>query len=123
VGVIDTHTQAMNYSVAGHLPMPILKTSEKCIYLEGVGKPVGIFKDVTWKVYSLQLPEQFTLSCFSDGVLEILPSDTIQEKELQLLENVAQSTGTLESICNTLHVKDDGETPDDIAILAISRGK
>jgi serine phosphatase RsbU (regulator of sigma subunit) len=123
VGVIDTHTQAMNYSVAGHLPMPILRTPESSVYLEGIGKPVGIFKDVTWKVYSLQLPEQFTLSCFSDGVLEILPSDTIQEKELQLLEKVANSTGSLESICNTLHVKDDGETPDDIAILAITRGK
>lgn len=123
VGVIDTHTQLMNYSVAGHLPMPILKTAETCQYLEGVGKPVGIFKDVTWNVYSLQLPEVYTLSCFSDGVLEILPSDTIQDKEAHLLQKVAESTGSLESICNTLQVKDDGETPDDIAILTIARGK
>jgi len=123
VGVIDTHTQMMNYSVAGHLPMPILKTPTACYYLEGSGKPVGIFKDVTWATYSLQLPEEFTLSCFSDGVLEILPSDTIQEKEVHLLEKVAQSSGSLESICNNLHVKDDGETPDDIAILTINRGK
>ena len=123
VGVIDTHTQLMNYSVAGHLPMPILKTDDSCRYLEGVGKPVGIFKDVTWNVYQLQLPEIYTLSCFSDGVLEILPSDTIQDKEAHLLQKVAESTGSLESICNTLQVKDDGETPDDIAILTIARGK
>jgi phosphoserine phosphatase RsbU/P len=123
VGVIDTHTQLMNYSVAGHLPMPILKTEDRCEYLEGVGKPVGIFKDVTWNVYSLQLPEVYTLSCFSDGVLEIVPSDTIQDKEAYLLQKVAESTGSLESICNTLQVKDDGETPDDIAILTIARGK
>lgn len=123
VGVIDTRTQKMNYAVAGHLPMPVLKTPDSCTYLVGEGKPVGIFKDVEWQVYSMQLPEEFTLSCFSDGVLEILPSDTIQEKELHLLEKVAQSGGSLESICNTLHVKDDGETPDDIAILTISRGK
>jgi len=123
VGVIDTHTQLMNYSVAGHLPMPILKTAESCQYLDGVGKPVGIFKDVTWNVYQLQLLEVYTLSCFSDGVLEILPSDTIQDKEAHLLQKVAESTGSLESICNTLHVKDDGETPDDIAILTIARGK
>jgi len=123
VGVIDTHTQLMNYSVAGHLPMPILKTADVCHYLDGIGKPVGIFKDVTWNVYQLQLPEVFTLSCFSDGVLEILPSDTIQDKEADLLQKVAESTGSLDSICNTLHVKDDGETPDDIAILTIARGK
>jgi phosphoserine phosphatase RsbU/P len=123
VGVIDTHTQLMNYAVAGHLPMPVLKTNEDCRYLEGSGKPVGIFKDVTWQTYQLQLPNTYTLSCFSDGVLEILPSDTIQEKEALLLQKVAESTGSLESICNTLHVKDDGETPDDIAILTIARGK
>ena len=123
VGVIDTHTQLMNYAVAGHLPMPVLKTNEDCRYLEGSGKPVGIFKDVTWQTYQLQLPDTYTLSCFSDGVLEILPADAIQEKEALLLQKVAESTGGLESICNTLHVKDDGETPDDIAILTIARGK
>lgn len=122
VGVIDTHTQLMNYSVAGHLPMPILKTPEKCTYLTGMGKPVGIFKDVTWHIYNVQLPENFSLLCFSDGVLEILPADGLQEKEAQLLYKVAQTTGSIESVCNTLQVKDDGESPDDIAILTISRG-
>lgn len=122
VGVIDTHTQQMNYAVAGHLPMPILKTADSCVYLQGSGKPVGIFKDVSWQIYSMQLPEAFSLMCFSDGVLEIIPADTIQQKEAQLLEKVALSSGSLDSICNTLHVKDDGETPDDIAILTLIRG-
>ena len=123
VGVIDTHTQKMNYSVAGHLPMPILQTVETSIYLEGMGKPVGIFKEVTWQVYSLQLPQEFSLLCFSDGVLEILPAHMLQEKEAQLLEKIATTSGSLESVCNTLQVDDDGESPDDIAILIISRGK
>ncbi|HWV15189.1 MAG TPA: SpoIIE family protein phosphatase [Cellvibrio sp.] len=123
VGVIDTHTQVMNYSVAGHLPMPIIKTEDGVRYLEGMGKPVGIFKDVSWQVYSMQLPPVFSLNCFSDGVLEILPGETIQEKEAQLLQKVLESSGSLESVCNTLQVKDDGESPDDIAILTISRGK
>lgn len=123
VGVIDTHTQIMNYSVAGHLPMPILKTAQNSLYLEGRGKPVGIFKDATWEVYSLQLPDEYSLSCFSDGVLEILPGETIQEKEAQLLQKVTESSGSLESVCNTLQVEDNGESPDDIAILTISRGK
>jgi phosphoserine phosphatase RsbU/P len=122
VGAIDTHTQIMNYSVAGHLPMPILKTVEDCVYLQGMGKPVGIFRDVNWEVYSLQLPDSFSLHCFSDGVLEVLKAETLQEKESTLLQKVAQTSGTLESVCNTLQVKDNGETPDDIAILTISRG-
>jgi len=123
VGVIDTHTQMMNYSVAGHLPMPILKTATANLYLAGMGKPVGIFKDATWQVYSMQLPDEFSLMCFSDGILEILPAATIQEKEAELLQKVSESSGSLASVCNTLQVKDDGESPDDIAILTISRGK
>lgn len=123
VGVIDTHTQMMNYSVAGHLPMPILQIAEKSNYLEGMGKPVGIFKEVTWQIYNLQLPEKFSLICFSDGVLEILPANSLQEKEAQLLQKVATSDGSLESVCTTLQIDGDGESPDDIAILTISRGK
>ncbi|MES2823957.1 MAG: SpoIIE family protein phosphatase [Pseudomonadota bacterium] len=123
VGVIDTHTQMMNYSVAGHLPMPILQVAGNSTYLEGMGKPVGIFKEVTWQVYSLQLPDKFSLLCFSDGVLEILSAHSLQEKEAQLLQKVATSSGSLESVCNTLQIDGEGESPDDIAILTISRGK
>ncbi|MES2674690.1 MAG: SpoIIE family protein phosphatase [Pseudomonadota bacterium] len=123
VGVIDTYTQMMNYSVAGHLPMPILQVAGESNYLEGMGKPVGIFKEVTWQVYSLQLPEKFSLLCFSDGVLEILSAHSLEEKEAQLLQKVAASSGSLESVCNTLQIDGEGESPDDIAILTISRGK
>lgn len=123
VGVIDTQTSTMNYWVAGHLPMPALKVGDSVSYLKGQGKPVGIFKDVTWQSYSLSLPSEFSLMCFSDGILEILPVDSIEEKESLLLQKIAESSGSLESICNTLEVSDEGETPDDIAILTISRGK
>lgn len=122
VGVIDTQELLLNYWVAGHLPMPVLKSKNGVSYLEGQGKPVGIFKEAEWQSYQMKLPEQFSLMCFSDGVLEILPAETIVEKEAMLLQKVAESSGSLESICNTLQVSEEGETPDDIAILTISRG-
>src|SRR5690554_441072 len=89
VGVIDTQTQEMRYVVAGHLPMPILVTPEGARFLEGCGKPVGIFKNVTWQIYTLQLPEEFSLTCFSDGVLEILPEKELLAKEAHLLNLIA----------------------------------
>jgi hypothetical protein len=60
--------------------------------------------------------------CFSDGVLEILPEETLQEKEARLLELVTASGGSLDSVCNTLAIKDIRDNPDDIAVLAITRG-
>lgn len=122
VGVIDTQTHKMHYVVAGHLPMPILLTDSGAEYLTGRGKPVGIFKEVTWQLYEADLPEKFALVCFSDGVLEILPESELQEKEAHLLQLVAESTGTLDSVCNTLVIKEVRENPDDIAVLSISRG-
>jgi len=108
--------------VAGHLPMPILVTECGAEYLAGCGKPVGIFKEVNWEVYERQLPAQFSLVCFSDGVLEILPQTELDEKEAHLLKLVASSNGSLDSVCNTLVIKEIRDNPDDIAVLSISRG-
>jgi phosphoserine phosphatase RsbU/P len=121
VGVIDTQTRQMRYVVAGHLPLPILIEDGKACYLEGQGKAVGIFKDARWQIYHRQLPEKFALICFSDGVLELCDKKDLEEKEAHLLQKLASSTGSLESVCNTLGIKQVSDNPDDIAILSISR--
>lgn len=122
VGVIDTHTHQMRYVVAGHLPMPVLITPQGASYLNGRGKPVGIFKDIDWEIYKCELPEKFALVCFSDGVLEILPEQELQDKEASLLKLISSSSGSLDSVCNTLVIKEIRDNPDDIAVLSISRG-
>lgn len=123
VGVIDTDTHLMHYVVAGHLPMPILKTPNGAQFLEGKGRPVGIFKEADWQIYSLQLPSVFSLICFSDGVLELLSPESLQDKEAHLLSLMAVHGNSLEDVCDALAIKDIRETPDDIAILTVSRGK
>lgn len=123
VGVIDTHTHQMRYVVAGHLPMPILVQGDKAEYLQGQGRPVGIFKDAHWKVHKMALPENFSLICFSDGVLEIMPPKDLQEKEACLLDQVAGNAASLESVCDALSIRSINDAPDDIAILTITRGK
>lgn len=122
VGVIDTETQSMHYVVAGHLPMPILMTEGGAEFLTGKGRPVGIFKDVEWQTYTLKLPEVFSLICFSDGVLEILPPESLQDKEAHLLSLMATHGKNLESVCDALAISEIKDTPDDIAILTITRG-
>jgi phosphoserine phosphatase RsbU/P len=54
--------------------------------------------------------------------LETLPQQDLQEKEAYLLELVASSSGTLDSVCNTLVIKEIRDNPDDIAVLSIARG-
>lgn len=121
VGVIDTQTRQMRYVVAGHLPLPVLLADGKASFLEGQGKPVGLFKDARWQIYHRQLPEDFALICFSDGVLELCSQKSIEEKEADLLNKLAGTAGTLESVCNTLAINQVRDNPDDIAIMSVSR--
>lgn len=102
--------------------MPILVTESGAEYLTGYGKPAGIFKDVSWQLYERDLPEKFALVCFSDGILEMLPQSELADKEAHLLALVAASTGTLESVSDSLVIKEMRDNPDDIAVLSISRG-
>lgn len=121
VGVVDTHENKLSYSVAGHLPMPVLLVDGKAEYLPGRGKPVGIFKkDVSWQVYQLDLPPKFELACFSDGVLEILPPEDLCAKEEYLLKLLESTGANLEALSEELRLDAISDGPDDIAILTLA---
>jgi|GEM_PF-818144 len=119
MGVIDTHTGKMHYIVAGHLPLPILVIDGHAQYLEGKGKPVGIFEQPNWQVYHILLPvkQPFSLIAFSDGVLEILPPENLIEKEQYLLELMSSLPSTISDITQLLRLESITSLPDDIAIL------
>ena len=122
VGIIDTETHELFYIVAGHLPLPILVTQEGTRYLEGKGRPVGVYEDCQWTVNHCRLPNACTLVTFSDGILEVLPGKNILEKEQTLLQLIAETDGSLEAICARLNLHAITDAPDDIAVLSISRG-
>ena len=123
VGIIDTVTSELFYIIAGHLPLPILITPQGAHYLEGLGKPVGLFDDNKWRVNHCRLPESCSLVTFSDGILEILPGKKdLLKKEETLLQLLSDTDGSLEAVCTRLGLADVSDAPDDIAVLSISRG-
>lgn len=123
VGVIDTHTHQLNYSVAGHLPMPLLVTESGGEFLSGQGKPIGLFKEASWDVYQLTLPNAFSLTCFSDGILEVLPEQKLSEREENLRQRLSKGYGTLDTIRRELQLNVISDAPDDIAMLHIAKGE
>ncbi len=120
VGVIDTHTHEMSYVLGGHLPLPVLMGEGGAGFLQGKGKPLGIFEDAEWQVNKITLPRNFSLVVFSDGVLEVLPPQDLIAKEAYLLELLNRSGGEPESIYGRLNLREGEAAPDDIAILTIS---
>ncbi len=120
-GVIDLEKNSLTYSIGGHLPLPVLFVEGQASYLEGRGLPVGLFDDATYDDRVMELPPSFSLSLFSDGILDVLPGATLKEKEASLPEQVAAAGGTFDGLRQVFGLANLAEMPDDIALLVLSR--
>lgn len=120
-GVIDLEKNCLTYSIGGHLPLPVLFVDGQASYLEGRGLPVGLFDDASYDDRVMELPPSFSLSLFSDGILDVLPGATLKEKEALLPEQVAAAGGTLDGLRQAFGLANLAEMPDDIALLVLSR--
>ncbi len=120
-GVIDEETGLLTYAVGGHLPLPVLYTPGQARYLEGRGLPVGLFDEATYQDLLMELPPQFSLTLMSDGILDLLPGDTLKDKEAALPDIVKAAGGSLDGLRQRFGLATLGEMPDDIALLVLSR--
>jgi serine phosphatase RsbU (regulator of sigma subunit) len=120
-GVVDTQAATLTYSIGGHLPLPIMFTQGQAQYLPGRGLPVGLFTEATYQDHVMALPDSFSLTLLSDGILDLLPGDSLREKEALLPELVRAAGGTLAGLRKTFGLAKLGEMPDDIALLVMSR--
>lgn len=122
VGVIDSESSQLVYAVGGHHPMPILTTDEGSVFLEGRGMPLGLFERPTFDERVINLPPNFNLTLFSDGILEIIEGDTLEAKEAWLINKL--NNGYVSSADLTAMLEFGEEThPDDIAIMTVSRAR
>lgn len=121
VGVIDLKSNELYGSVAGHLPLPVLYRGERTEFLRAEGMPVGLFEVAEYHQARVRLPDEFVLTLFSDGVLEVLPPDGILAKEDCLLDKLKDGQNTIDKVVDALGLEQVAEAPDDIAILLISK--
>lgn len=120
-GVIDEESGKLTYSIGGHLPLPVLYSEGQAHYLTGRGLPVGLFEEATYEDQVMDLPASFSLTLMSDGILDLLPGDTLKEKEAALPEIVQAAGGSLDGLKKAFGLASLGDMPDDIALLVLSR--
>ncbi|AYC33157.1 response regulator [Pseudomonas cavernae] len=120
-GIIDQDSGKLTYSIGGHLPLPVMFTEGKAHYLEGRGLPVGLFEEAGYSDQVMDLPASFSLTLLSDGILDLLPGETLKDKETALPELVCKAGGSLEGLRQVLGLGSLGDMPDDIALLVLSR--
>ncbi|MDG2072913.1 MAG: fused response regulator/phosphatase [Pseudomonadales bacterium] len=118
LGVIDATESELEYSNAAHFPASILSGQTSTDYLEIGGRPLGLFRDARYETHRVKLPKTYTLVMFSDGVFEIMPQETLRDKEEYLLSLVkcgTRSVGALADHLNMVQAK-----KDDIAVLTVA---
>lgn len=120
-GIIDEEQQTLTYSIGGHLPLPVLYTDGRAHYLEGKGRPVGLFEDAVYQDHLISLPDHFTLTLCSDGVLDCLSGATLKEKELQLPRLIEEAGGGFKALMAKLNLQSGKVMPDDISLMMLSR--
>lgn len=118
VGCIDQEQHVLKYCLAGHLPPPILSVPGESRYLTGEGPPIGLFPDPEFVQHQLDLPERWSISCFSDGVFDLLDAQSLTACEQELLQRCHNRVQSLDLLLDELALPE-GDAPDDISILNI----
>ncbi len=122
-GVLDPSENTLVYCLGAHYPPPILVNGGEVMALPGRGLPVGIFGDASFEDVSITLAKEFTLVAMSDGVMEVLPTGSNEDKEAKLLELVKSGFRDVDALAHALNVDGEVEVPDDIAFLVINRAE
>ncbi len=120
-GILNAKDNTLTYCNGGQFPCPILDDGKQPFFIESNGLPVGLFDETEYSAHTIELPERFNLFLFSDGVLEILPQNTLKEKQAHLLTLPVGKDLKIEDLTSRLHLEKADKLPDDIAMLLISR--
>lgn len=120
VGLLNRETRDLAYSIGGHFPLPIIREDGKAEYMSGRGVAIGLFPEPEFEVYHRVLAPGFSITVFSDGILEIIEGKSLNDKEKLLLDVVCREQRGIESLLSSLGLDDDEELPDDIAVLTVS---
>jgi sigma-B regulation protein RsbU (phosphoserine phosphatase) len=123
MGILDNTNNTLLYSIAGHHPLPILYTQGKAHFIEAQKRsfPIGLIEDAEYFNDKIELPADFALFLFSDGILEHLLGKTMQDKEERLLSVIGSCKGNFNEVKTGLNLHRDIKVPDDIAVLSATR--
>ena len=126
LGIVDQNGCSLEYGNAGHFPGGILCFDGKAKFLKTGGQPLGLFTEPFFEETQVDLPENYSIVLFSDGVLEVLPQQTVEAKEEYLLSLVESFCCELNidsmigKLCDYTAECSPDEILDDLAVLTLT---
>lgn len=120
-GVLNPRQAQLNFANGGQFPFPILYDGETTRAIGGKSPPVGMFEGAEYRTQSLDIPDVFGISVFSDGILETLPQSGLSEKQDYLHALACGSEHDASALARTLKLDQGLPPPDDISVLSLRR--
>jgi PAS domain S-box-containing protein len=125
--VIDADLTTATVTLAGHPPPFLICDGEQVALGATTGVPLGVSDLAVWTPTRIDLPRQFSLLLYTDGVIEgrARPGERDRFGEERLRDVVASSTARgrelLQQIIATASEAHGGPLPDDAALLLLER--
>jgi sigma-B regulation protein RsbU (phosphoserine phosphatase) len=120
-GLLNHAENTLLYCNSGHYPSPILWQNGNSQFLESKNTPIGIMPEISFENNKIQLDKNFFLAFFSDGILDILPQESLDKKIDFLTDLSTSGTVAFQNFLSGLKDNSSG-LPDDITVLTIEKG-
>lgn len=120
-GILSKSDNTLTYTNGGQFPLPMLAHDQDVKTISLPGSAVGLFTFAKYKNSKMQLPDEFSLVIFSDGILEILPAKSLAEKQKHLETLVKEPDLNVRMLVENTGIKHKEILPDDVTILLIRR--
>ncbi len=122
-GVLVKNENKLIFANGGHFPFPFLCNGGEVEWLTAKSTPVGMFDFSKYKNVDLNLPDEFSFTIFSDGILELIPEEKLK-MQIEYLKNMLNTKNLkLSKLVDNLTLNGDSPLMDDVTILSLRRGK
>lgn len=122
-GVLVKKENKLIFANGGHFPFPFLCHDGEVEWLTEKSTPVGMFGFSKYRNVNLDLPDNFTFTIFSDGILEMIPGEKLKPQIEYLKKIVNDEDLNFSKLIDNLTVNGDSPLMDDITILSLKKGK
>ncbi|MCF7885486.1 MAG: SpoIIE family protein phosphatase [Candidatus Marinimicrobia bacterium] len=119
-GVINLTQNLLTFSNAGQIPYPVITSNDQAHFLVTKDLPLGLIGQTNHKERKVELAEDACIYMFSDGILEILEADSLEEKNDTLLSLVEHQI-SLPDLREKINLPEYKNLPDDITLMRIRR--
>ena len=119
VGVLDTRRHHLAYANAGAFPFPLVQ-ADSLYFLEQKSMPVGLMSSTRYESGNMSIEPGFRLLLVSDGLLEVMPPASTEQKLQALRSRFSTCGGDAEDFLRGWIDLDQAAIPDDLTVLLLS---